>query len=128
MQISFVINHDQLLHGGDRPNYISMFNEGMYSLALQVWHAHACCIKISLKLPACCLVVPDPGPSVLQLLLAHPYGQPNILSSPAFTLDRSKDKRLSDSYDWNGIPATTPDSAQLAHVFDGAGKVMEYCM
>ena len=36
LQISFVSNHDQLLSGSDRPNYVTMFNEGIYSLALQV--------------------------------------------------------------------------------------------
>jgi hypothetical protein len=41
MQISFVLNHDQLLHGGDRINYISMFNEATYSLALQAGPAPA---------------------------------------------------------------------------------------
>ena len=41
VQISFVINHDQLLHGGDRPKYVSVFNEGTYTLALQAWRMHA---------------------------------------------------------------------------------------
>lgn len=36
LQISFVDNHDQLLSGSDRTNYVTVYNEGFYSLALQV--------------------------------------------------------------------------------------------
>jgi hypothetical protein len=61
-----------------------------------------------------------------QLLLAHPYGQPNILSSPGFVPDRSKDVRLSESYDWNGIPAVTANSARLADVFDASNQVGQH--
>lgn len=42
LQISFVSNHDQLLSGSDRTNYVTMFNEGLYSLALQVLHTLRC--------------------------------------------------------------------------------------
>ena len=53
-----------------------------------------------------------------QLLLAHPYGQPNVLSSPGIYPDRSVDNRLEPNYDWKGIPALTSSDTKLARVYD----------
>ena len=60
---------------------------------------------------------------VRQLLLAHPYGQPNVLSSPGFIPDPAVDSRVDPKYNWNGIPALTPSDTKLARVYDDNGEV-----
>ena len=64
MAMTFVVNHDRLVDGPSRSSTVTIFDEGIYRLALIT-------------------------------LLAHPYGQPNILSSINFDYNTyEKDGKL----------------------------------